>query len=724
MIRPLLRLAATALLALCLTLPLAPGASADEVVVVLDTSGSMDTTDPDRLSILSTLILSDLLRRGEDDLAFIPFDRALGSPSDANGEKPIRWSDSSDTDAFRDRVLSRLDFDGLTFFSPPLVSALDSLQGRKGRKVIILLTDGNSSSPAEDQARIERDVLPRAREEDVDIWVVGLGPRPSQAALPRFFQARRQGGFEEAQTAQDLPEVFAQVLAKALGRKVEVQELRGGGKLPFDARPSVAQLDMVAIGSGHIGQQQITLTDPSGTPWAGATGDNMGGSVTATDAQGNPRAAHSYRRIRLASPATGRWTLRSAPPTRLLLVRRFRYEVQLTAAGGHSQVPAGHNICLEAQVLSKAGATSKAAPVTNPVDLVGLELRLLEFDSSDPTTPTYDPQPMRDDGATPDDPIANDGSYGWCHGARPDEVGTRILARSELSSAGVPYTESNEISFEVVEAMGLKPAPASLSFGATTALETGDEAECEAFKIAPPDSQLPSGQVPFDLALEHDDSGKREPGLPGDGALRNATVTIDGDPLTGSLAAGTVHASWSIQQPDHEVCVQAGHRYAGGSGEVFLVVTPSQAVYADFGITGEIRLRITTAAPGFLETWGGVLAVLGLLLVGIVIFLATRHKPLLPQGLAIACWQGDPDRPSRELNWQPCGGEREFHHVPTGLKLQRAKRGVVISCEREVRVRGADGRWRPVEPTGDGGLPLSAAHTYRIGDSYLRLGEP
>ena len=70
-------LAALCALLIALAWPAIAAAGEDHARVVLDVSGSMKGNDPDRLALLSTLLLHDLMMlEGDDTFQVIPFDTA------------------------------------------------------------------------------------------------------------------------------------------------------------------------------------------------------------------------------------------------------------------------------------------------------------------------------------------------------------------------------------------------------------------------------------------------------------------------------------------------------------------------------------------------------------------------------------------------------------------------------------------------------------------------
>jgi len=696
-------------------------AQADEIVVVVDISRSMVDSDPDQLAVLSTLMLADVLDGTDDALTVVPFDRSMSGPRHRATTAPLRRSDFADTNSFYQELKRQLVYDGdATYFAPPLANGLGAFGKASGRRVLILLTDGASNDSAGDEARFREEILPAAVSAGVQVWMVQLGTEPPDR-LPHYFRANRQGGYEHAPTAADLPKVFVDVLGRSTGRRVEALRLRSGQRHTFAGGSSLTRVDIVAFGQGPVGARSLGLARPDRSAWTGAANEDVQGLVQARHPSKPPGTPHGYRRLRLHTPAVGTWTLSAARNLEVLVVTNTRFELELDQHVGRVEVPAGAVACLSGQVLSRANAQARPIPVTDPAMLADLQVRVALEEVSRPGVPWRSKAQMVDDGAAPADANAGDGAFGWCLSPGPSDVGVELLATAELSAFQTLTTRSQPVALRVVEPLRIAATPDPVQFGATGAPLATGQTQCQAFEVAAPASALPEAPTGFTLGLAYDDGGLREAGTPSGGPMRNAGVTLDGvavnDP-TGGLGTPTV--SWSRAETQHELCFTPGRRLAGGRGELLVVLLPSDTVYTDYGIEGVISLTADVETPGFLEAYGGLATALLLLLAGGVGYWFVKQPPELPEGLHAATWTGDPDTPDPDFT--SIGGGRTGGLEELGLRIRVCRdRGIVVRTESSlVERQQADGTWVAVLDAGAEG-PLHAGETYRVGERFVRF---
>jgi hypothetical protein len=172
--------------------PGTPGAERQSVDVMLaiDSSGSMSTNDPGRLRVAAAALLIDALQDG-DRVGVVDFD------STARLLRPL----SSDLQAAKD-ALGRVRAAGGTSLSAPMslaLSRLDSIDWKGASRAIVLLTDGvGAYDPVYTQWAKDRGIV---------VYTVGLGRATDEALLDQI--ATETGGkFYLADSADDLAGVF------------------------------------------------------------------------------------------------------------------------------------------------------------------------------------------------------------------------------------------------------------------------------------------------------------------------------------------------------------------------------------------------------------------------------------------------------------------------------------------------------------------------------------
>ena len=127
------------------------------VVVMLDTSGSM------------TLAL-DLVKDGAEQflMRMMPLDKGMvGAFNDKIEFHPSSFTDNRDQLA---RALKDLDFGYPTRLYDAVDQSIDQLNGKEGRKVVLVFTDGDDNSSKKSSGS----VMERARVEEVMIYSIGL----------------------------------------------------------------------------------------------------------------------------------------------------------------------------------------------------------------------------------------------------------------------------------------------------------------------------------------------------------------------------------------------------------------------------------------------------------------------------------------------------------------------------------------------------------------------
>ena len=127
------------------------------VVVMLDTSGSM------------TLAL-DLVKDGAEQflMRMMPLDMGMvGAFNDKIEFHPSSFTDNRDQLA---RALKDLDFGYPTRLYDAVDQSIDQLNGKEGRKVVLVFTDGDDNSSKKSSGS----VMERARVEEVMVYSIGL----------------------------------------------------------------------------------------------------------------------------------------------------------------------------------------------------------------------------------------------------------------------------------------------------------------------------------------------------------------------------------------------------------------------------------------------------------------------------------------------------------------------------------------------------------------------
>ncbi|MGE5561106.1 MAG: vWA domain-containing protein [Chloroflexota bacterium] len=199
----------------------APTAAAPvDVVVLIDSSGSMSKSDPSQLSLTASRMMIDLLAPG-DRIALIDFD------TKATVLAPLTAvNDAADREALRGK-LAKVRADGSTDYDAALTMAYDQLADAKGdssKRLVIFLTDGqpDPGGKASDQQFMNEYLA--GLQATVDKFVargwpvhtIGLGNQPDPTLL-RDMALDTGGSYYRVSSAADLTGVFAGILTEAKG---------------------------------------------------------------------------------------------------------------------------------------------------------------------------------------------------------------------------------------------------------------------------------------------------------------------------------------------------------------------------------------------------------------------------------------------------------------------------------------------------------------------------
>ncbi|QLH77229.1 VWA domain-containing protein [Halosimplex rubrum] len=220
-----------------------------DVVFVLDSSGSMDGTDPQDLRATAAKRFVSALIDG-DRAAVVDFD------SSARVRAPLTTN--------RDTVnqsIDALNQVGGTNIEAGLETALDEFETNSNetrRKVAVLLTDGQDYGNADDIRQVARDA------DDRDITINAIGFSNANAALLQYVANTTDGSSYFADNASQLPRVFSRVAANTTGgtdsdgdgltdateRSGFTDETLPVSVVPFSTDPNDAQTDADGLADG------------------------------------------------------------------------------------------------------------------------------------------------------------------------------------------------------------------------------------------------------------------------------------------------------------------------------------------------------------------------------------------------------------------------------------------------------------------------------------------
>ncbi|MCR4403701.1 MAG: VWA domain-containing protein [Candidatus Acetothermia bacterium] len=169
-----------------------------DVMLAIDSSGSMITNDPRKMRILTAIQFIDQLDPQQDQVGVVSWD------NDIDFIQPL----TSDLNRVKDRV-EQVDSSGATSLNVGLSAAIDEfVRGRPDvKRVIIFLTDGDGTYTFSGQAGSPASL---ARQRGIVIYAIGLGSAPVQRKLEDMATATG-GKFFIAPTAEDLRRIYEEI---------------------------------------------------------------------------------------------------------------------------------------------------------------------------------------------------------------------------------------------------------------------------------------------------------------------------------------------------------------------------------------------------------------------------------------------------------------------------------------------------------------------------------
>ncbi len=276
-----------------------------DVVFVVDGSGSMKYSDPDRIYKEAVKLFLDMCEYDSTRVGFVQYAHVL------RGLRELRpVAEISDRVAFKSAI-DALEYDGDTDIALGLTEAkrillnAGSLNSDR-HPIILLLSDGNTDLPdgprtVEASNNELENTLMELQAFDVPVYAIGLNYNGKLNTATMEHIASSTGGTAyETKSADPLPEILSEIFAKNIeSGEIEVGKLTGDGN-SHDININIPNSSIyeanIIIRSG----KQVTdlrLCDPSGT------------ERTLPDENIMLSASKSYTLIKLYRPSKGEWKL-------------------------------------------------------------------------------------------------------------------------------------------------------------------------------------------------------------------------------------------------------------------------------------------------------------------------------------------------------------------------------------------------------------------------------
>lgn len=670
-----------------------------ETVLLLDNSGSMilessiigtsDTippADPDRLSVLATLLLERIQDPG-DRLHILNFQKAA----------PHFSVLPNDVDAIR-----QLPHDAPTNMRGPLVEAQRILAASQAdRRLFILMTDG---SPTDDpplglaEARtilgLDQSAVP------YDFVVIGLASAKAiELQQDQFLKplAAEHGRFVRVSEPGELIDRFTGAYAEQLGSKPETGTLRPGASYTVDVGKYVREVIVLTAASERVGPYGVTL-ERDGKDRAlqpGDSGDN-GCSLNYAPSRSNKRLCkppfHNWAvwKEKNNPKKTSRWrlTLDRGAKSDVAFGFILRYDLGAELVGPPSKIRAGEEFEVRARLVFEGKSFDEQ-----------------EFFSRDgfEAVAYLGAQQV---------PLSRQPDNTFVARVRAADLGQNRL-RAVFRNTWMELAAETTVLVEGYLPLSLDVA--GLDFGGWPGAGTAIE-ECRQLSW----SGTNATRVPLELAVD---------GLP-DGA----GITIGGgEAVPGDTATLPIGASEVAVCLRSERCCDA----FGGEDVQLTLRGLDPHYHAD---AEAVPVTVDVRATSFYACWKLVIwALLGVLLIAIILRGVFGPKEFTPdQRIRVAGSERKLQRASAMILREQPGGRRGFYRNATvGIEAQGGMLGPRSAAWLRLTARGAeeitvecagsletkDSRSRKWEPINNEAGPASLRRRvdYRVGDLYFRI---
>ena len=291
-----------------------------DVVLTIDTSGSMKSSDEERLVMQAVQMFTNMMPSTDGRIGIVGFNEEATAYTQKNG-KPAML-DMNEVQSVQDirAILDQIKYDGDTASGNGLLLSTQMLEAEKredSNAAIILFSDGvddlNSELKYNEAQENLTDALQWASVNKVPIYTIGFNYRlkdgkdslsgEGMSRLQRI--SEKTGGFTtEAKQRTDIEDSFVKILAEICELYyIDLMEVPGDGQrheIPIDVTEGVVEMNIriACETTDVINDNSIMLQDPSGN------------NVSLNDGAGTRfNVEKKSANIKVMKPASGQWVL-------------------------------------------------------------------------------------------------------------------------------------------------------------------------------------------------------------------------------------------------------------------------------------------------------------------------------------------------------------------------------------------------------------------------------
>lgn len=321
-----------------------------DVVLVMDKSGSMKNSDPQKISIEAAKMFIDMIKKSGANVSIVEFS------DDSESKGMIAINDDKSKKQLKD-ILNGIKFTGgYTDTGKALEKAVNILENngsKDNKKAIILFSDGKIDVKGEGRtvADSKKDIeesIEKCNKSNLSIYSVGLiNSNDSQASINNFESEMKNiadntnGKYIRADNVNDLPQFFSELLQTLDGIKGEdLGSITANGEyqtVDFDITNSnVLEANIVILHDKKI--KDVKLINPDGKEV-----DLSSNDFVYTNSS-------KYTLIKMLKPEKGQWKMQvkgiSGDQIKISLV--YNYDLELVSSVSKNSASKGEKIDINA----------------------------------------------------------------------------------------------------------------------------------------------------------------------------------------------------------------------------------------------------------------------------------------------------------------------------------------------------------------------------------------
>lgn len=327
-----------------------------DAVLVIDASGSMKETDPNKLGLEGVKLFVDMLGLTDNQVGVVTYG------SDVSQTYPMslvkNQSDKENIKNFVDGITRDLEYTDITSGLKEAVKMLNQRNASGNSPLIVVFTDGNNAiggvanrTPAD----IDKDlaaIISQAQSEGYPIYTIGLNDngKLNEAYLEKISVDTKAKAFATKDPAE-LPDILTEIFAAHSNLKVQsLGPITGTGNF---------EEVVVNIPNGNVLEANLSATSKS--PVEFKLVDPNGNEQTIPSQNITLHTSNSYSLLKLARPMQGDWKLyvKGVAGDQINIDLVYNYDIEVTMKPlSQSNYGVGDKLSVEAYLSLQGNAVN------------------------------------------------------------------------------------------------------------------------------------------------------------------------------------------------------------------------------------------------------------------------------------------------------------------------------------------------------------------------------